>query len=137
MESTDSGITFTQFILSLGTTAAVHFGDLADPVTGETGEPDLIAAAQMIDLLALLQDKTRGNLDPAEAKLLDDLLYDLRMRFVQAQQQPFIRPLLRAHHISRHGHVAWRADDRVRLPDVPLRGSTRPTAPPFDPRRDG
>lgn len=92
MESTDSGITFTQFILSLGTTAAVHFGDLADPVTGETGEPDLIAAAQMIDLLALLQDKTRGNLDPAEAKLLDDLLYDLRMRFVQAQQQPIIRP---------------------------------------------
>ena len=92
MESTDSGLSFTQFILSLGTTAAVHFGDLADPVTGEQGEPNLIAAAQMIDLLALLQDKTRGNLDPAEAKLLDDLLYDLRMRFVQAQQQPIVRP---------------------------------------------
>ena len=44
----------------------------------------------MIDLLAMLQEKTRGNLDPAEAKLLDDLLYDLRMRFVQAQQQPRI-----------------------------------------------
>ena len=92
MESTDSGISFTQFILSLGTTAAVHFGDLADPATGETGEPDLIAASQMIDLLALLQDKTQGNLDPAEAKLLDDLLYDLRLRFVQAQQQPIVRP---------------------------------------------
>ena len=92
MESTDSGISFTQFILSLGTTAAVHFGDLADPVTGEQGEPNLIAAAQMIDLLALLQAKTQGNLDPAEAKLLDDLLYDLRMRFVQAQQQPIVRP---------------------------------------------
>lgn len=92
MESTESGISFTQFILSLGTTAAVHFGDLADPVTGETGEPNLIAASQMIDLLALLQDKTRGNLEPAEAKLLDDLLYDLRMRFVQAQEQPIVRP---------------------------------------------
>jgi hypothetical protein len=92
VESTESGISFTQFILSLGTTAAVHFGDLADPATGELGEPNLIAAAQMIDLLALLQDKTRGNLDPAEAKLLDDLLYDLRMRFVQAQQQPIVRP---------------------------------------------
>jgi hypothetical protein len=92
VESTDSGISFTQFILSLGTTAAVHFGDLADPVTGEQGEPDLIAASQMIDLLALLQAKTQGNLDPAEAKLLDDLLYDLRMRFVQAQQQPIVRP---------------------------------------------
>jgi hypothetical protein len=42
----------------------------------------------MIDLLSLLQSKTQGNLEPAEAKLLDDLLYDLRLRFVQAQQQP-------------------------------------------------
>lgn len=88
MESTESGISFAQFIISLGTTAAVHFGDLPDPVSGERGEPDLIAASQMIELLALLQHKTTGNLEPAEAKLLDDLLYDLRMRFVQAQQQP-------------------------------------------------
>jgi hypothetical protein len=88
VESTESGISFAQFIISLGTTAAVHFGDLPDPASGELGEPNLIAAAQMIDLLALLQSKTRGNLEPAEAKLLDDLLYDLRMRFVQAQQQP-------------------------------------------------
>jgi hypothetical protein len=90
VESTESGITFTQFIISLGTTAAVHFGDLPDPGSGERGETDLVAASQMIELLALLQDKTRGNLEPAEAKLLDDLLYDLRMRFVQAQQQPRI-----------------------------------------------
>ncbi len=90
METPDSGIGFAEFILSLGTTAAVHFGDLPDPVSGQTGETNLVAAAQMIDLLALLQDKTRGNLEPAEAKLLEDLLYDLRMRFVQAQQQPRI-----------------------------------------------
>jgi hypothetical protein len=88
VESTESGITFAQFIISLGTTAAVHFGDLPDPVSGERGDPNLMAAAQMIDLLSLLQSKTQGNLDPAEAKLLDDLLFDLRMRFVQAQQQP-------------------------------------------------
>jgi len=88
VESTESGLSFAQFIISLGTTAAVHFGDLPDPVSGERGVPDLLAAAQMIELLALLQDKTRGNLEPAESKLLDDLLYDLRMRFVQAQQQP-------------------------------------------------
>jgi hypothetical protein len=88
VESTESGISFAQFIISLGTTAAVHFGDLPDPVSGERGEPDLVAASQMIELLALLQAKTQGNLEPAEAKLLDDLLYDLRMRFVQAQQQP-------------------------------------------------
>jgi hypothetical protein len=88
VESTESGISFAQFIISLGTTAAVHFGDLPDPVSGERGETNLIAASQMIELLALLQEKTRGNLEPAEAKLLEDLLYDLRMRFVQAQQQP-------------------------------------------------
>jgi hypothetical protein len=88
VESTESGISFAQFIISLGTTAAVHFGDLPDPVSGERSDPNLIAAAQMIDLLSLLQDKTRGNLDPAESKLLDDLLFDLRMRFVQAQEQP-------------------------------------------------
>jgi len=88
VESTESGISFAQFIISLGTTAAVHFGDLPDPVSGEHGDANLIASAQMIDLLSLLQDKTRGNLDPAESKLLDDLLFDLRMRFVQAQQQP-------------------------------------------------
>lgn len=87
METTESGISFTQFILSLGTTAAVHFGDLADPVTGERGETNLLGAAQMIELLTLLQAKTEGNLEPEEAKLLEDLLFDLRMRFVQAQQQ--------------------------------------------------
>ena len=92
METPDSGISFAQFIISLGTTAAVHFGDLPDPVSGEKGEADLLAASQMIDLLSMLQTKTTGNLDPAEAKLLDDLLYDLRLRFVQAQQQPRVRP---------------------------------------------
>jgi len=81
------GIGFAEFIISLGTTAAVHFGDLADPATGEAGEPNLPLAAQMIDIIAMLQEKTKGNLSPAEAKLVDDLLYDLRMRFVQAQQQ--------------------------------------------------
>jgi hypothetical protein len=91
VETLDSGITFAQFVISLGTTAAVHFGDLPDPVSGEKGEPNLVAAAQMIDLLSMLQTKTTGNLEPAEAKLLEDLLYDLRMRFVQAQQQPRVR----------------------------------------------
>lgn len=93
MDAPDSAVSFAQFVLSLGTTAAIHFGDIPDPVTGETGETNLEAAAQMIELLGMLQEKTRGNLDPAESKLLEDLLYDLRMRFVQAQQQPrIVRP---------------------------------------------
>ena len=88
MDAPESSVSFAQFLLSLGTTAAIHFGDLPDPVTGEPGETNLVAAGQMIELLGMLQEKTQGNLEPEEAKLLDDLLYDLRMRFVQAQQQP-------------------------------------------------
>lgn len=80
------GISFAGFVLSLATTAAVHFGDIEDPGTGERHPTDLQAAHQMIELIALLQDKTKGNLTPDEAKLVDDLLYELRLRFVQAQQ---------------------------------------------------
>jgi hypothetical protein len=80
-----SGITFTGFILSLATTAAVHFGDIADPSTGKPGDTNLAAAAQMIEIITMLQEKTQGNLSPPEAQLVDDLLYELRMRFVQAQ----------------------------------------------------
>ena len=86
METPDSGITFSGFILSLATTAAVHFGDIADPTTGDKVEPNLQAAAQMIELIAMLQEKTKGNLIEPEARLVDDLLYELRVRFVQAQQ---------------------------------------------------
>lgn len=86
MEQQDSGITFTGFILSLATTAAVHFGDIDDPNTGERGEPNLAAAAQMIELIAMLQERTKGNLIEPEERLVDDLLYELRLRYVQAQQ---------------------------------------------------
>jgi hypothetical protein len=86
VEQQDSGITFTGFILSLATTAAVHFGDLDDPNTGERSEPNLPAAAQMIELIAMLQERTKGNLIEPEERLVDDLLYELRLRFVQAQQ---------------------------------------------------
>jgi hypothetical protein len=84
--SEQTGISFTGFILSLATTAAVHFGDIADPSTGQPAEPNLVAAAQMIELIAMLQDKTKGNLSAQESQIVDDLLYELRMRFVQAQQ---------------------------------------------------
>ena len=80
-----SGIDFAGFILSLATTAAVHFGDIADPSTGERMEPNLVGAGQMIEIIAMLQEKTEGNLSEPEAKLLEDLLYELRMRFVDAQ----------------------------------------------------
>jgi Domain of unknown function (DUF1844) len=81
-----TGISFAGFVISLATTAAVHFGDIADPNSGDRLEPNLDAAHQMIDLIALLQEKTKGNLTAEEAKLVEDLLYELRLRFVQAQQ---------------------------------------------------
>ncbi|MEN3339214.1 MAG: hypothetical protein V7647_2890 [Acidobacteriota bacterium] len=86
METPETGLTFSGFILSLATTAAVHFGDIADPNTGERAEPNLAAAAQMIELIAMLQERTKGNLIEPEERLVDDLLYELRLRFVQAQQ---------------------------------------------------
>ncbi len=78
-------LTFSAFVLSLATTAAVHFGDLGDPESGERQEPNLDAAAQMIDILAMLQEKTRGNLTPDEEQLLGQVLYELRMRFVEVR----------------------------------------------------
>jgi hypothetical protein len=80
--------TFTGFVISLTTTAAVHFGDFPDPVSGEKKPPNLQAASQMIEILAMLEAKTRGNLTAQERSLLEQVLYDLRMRFVAATQQP-------------------------------------------------
>jgi hypothetical protein len=79
-------LSFSDFLLSLATSAAVHFGDIADPHTGERHDPDLHAAQQVIELISLLQEKTKGNLTPLETKFVDDLLYELRMRYLQAQQ---------------------------------------------------
>src|SRR5262245_28777794 len=79
-----STITFASFVVSLAHTAAVHFGDVPDPVTGTTAQPNLPAAQQMIEILALLEEKTRGNLTPQERQLLEQLLYELRMRFLEA-----------------------------------------------------
>lgn len=82
-----SGISFLAFVLSLAHTAAVHFGDVPDPVSGEK-EANLPAAQQMIDILSLLEEKTRGNLTAEERQLLDQVLYELRLRFVQAAKGP-------------------------------------------------
>lgn len=80
------GISFAGFVISLATTAAVHFGDIADPHTGERQEPDLVAAHQMIDLISLLQEKTKGNLTLEEQRLLENSITELRFRFVQVSE---------------------------------------------------
>jgi hypothetical protein len=87
-------VSFVAFILSLASNAAVHFGDLPDPITNEQRPVDLDAAEQLIELIAMLQEKTRGNLSAEERQLLDQVLYELRMRFVEAKksQSPIIQP---------------------------------------------
>ena len=77
-------ISFAAFVLSLAHTAAVHFGDIPDPVSGQKSEVNLPAAQQMIDILALLEEKTRGNLGAEERQLLEQLVYELRLRYVEA-----------------------------------------------------
>jgi len=77
-------LSFTAFVISLASSAAIHFGDLADPVSGQRGEPNLDGAAQMIEILGLLEQKTKGNLTAEERQVLESVLYELRLRFVEA-----------------------------------------------------
>ena len=79
-----SEVTFIGFVLSLAHTAAFHFGDVPDPVTGQAAQPNLAAAHQIIEILALLEQKTRGNLTAEERQLMEQIVYELQMRFVEA-----------------------------------------------------
>ena len=82
---------FNAFVLSLASSALIHLGLAPDPDAPAAGagraKADLPLAQQSIDLLALLQEKTRGNLTPDEESFLRGLLYDLRMRYVEAARQ--------------------------------------------------
>lgn len=84
-EPETSAINFVGFVLSLAHTAAVHFGDVPDPLGGAKAEANLAAAQQMIDILALMEEKTRGNLTAEERQLLEQVLFELRLRYVDAQ----------------------------------------------------
>ncbi len=75
-------VTFSSLIFSLSSTAFMHLGALPDPNTGKT-EKNLPVAKQTIDLLGVLREKTRNNLDAEEEALFDHLLYDLRMAYIK------------------------------------------------------
>ncbi|MCK6522716.1 DUF1844 domain-containing protein [Myxococcota bacterium] len=72
-------VSFASFMVSLGRTALEHLGDVPET----EGRTDLDLARQTIDLLAILQEKTKGNLDAEETRLLESMLYELRMRYVK------------------------------------------------------
>ena len=75
-------INFASFVLSISSSVLLHFGDIADPVSGKK-ERNLPMAKQTIDILAILKEKTNGNLTKDEEQLLDHLLHDLRLKYVQ------------------------------------------------------
>lgn len=76
-------IDFSTFILSLSTSALYQMGLVPDPEGVKAAEPNRALAQHTIATLEMLQEKTRGNLDPQESKLFENLLYELRMRFVE------------------------------------------------------
>ena len=78
-------VDFHTFVLSLGSSALLHLGELEHPDVGAP-QKDLAMAKHTIDILVMLEEKTRGNLSPAEEKLIGSLLYDLRLRYVEAQK---------------------------------------------------
>lgn len=77
---------FAHFCLSLATSAQMALGLIPHP-EGQVTSKDLPMARQTIDVLAMLQDKTKGNLSAEESQLLEELLYMLRMQYVEAGKQ--------------------------------------------------
>ena len=74
-------VTFSTFVLSLASSALVSLGEVADPQNDEMHE-DLLAAKHTIDVLGMLKEKTEKNLDSEEERLIDGILYDLRMKYI-------------------------------------------------------
>jgi hypothetical protein len=79
-------VTFTTFMVGLSTQALAALGEISDPVSGARSK-DLQAAQQLIDIIGMLREKTRGNLDPDEDGLIEAILFDLRMKYVELARQ--------------------------------------------------
>ena len=79
-------LNFSTFVLSLTSSAFYHLGDIPDPMTGQKQE-NLPAVKQTIDILIMLQEKTKNNLDAEEAKLMEQLIYELQIKYVAKTQK--------------------------------------------------
>ena len=79
-------LTFTTFILSLSTSVLVGLGELPDPLTNENNV-NLPLAKQTINVIEMLMEKTKGNLAEDEDRLVGNILYDLRMKYVEAAKK--------------------------------------------------
>jgi hypothetical protein len=76
---------FSTFILSLSTSVLVHLGELPDPISNKK-EVNLQLAKQTISIIEMLQEKTKGNLTNEESELLSNVLYDVRLKYVEASK---------------------------------------------------
>ena len=76
-------VDFTNFIFSLSTSVLIQLGEIQDPFTQKSAK-NLPLAKQTIDLIGMLKEKTKGNLTPEEERVIEYVLYDLRMRYVKA-----------------------------------------------------
>lgn len=82
MSDPEAQLSFSAFVLGLASTALIHLGVHVDPESGKT-VLDLTLARQSIDVLAMLREKTRGNLSAEEEQLFASILSDLQLRFVE------------------------------------------------------
>ena len=80
-------VDFSTFVLSLAHSALVHLGEAPDPASGRSVPQNIPMARQTIDLIALLSEKTKGNLTGAEERLVEQLLYDLQLRCVEVSKK--------------------------------------------------
>lgn len=76
---------FSTFILSLSTSALVHLGELPDPITNKK-EINLQLAKQTISIIEMLKEKTKGNLTSEEEKLINNVLYDVRVKYIKSSE---------------------------------------------------
>ena len=81
-EANYPSVNFTNFVLSLSTSALFHFGDFPETEGGKP-QKNLPAAKQIVDILDMLNQKTQGNLDKNESDLIQGVLYELKMRYVR------------------------------------------------------
>ena len=79
-------INFSTFVVGLSTQALLSLGEIPDPHSGQLAR-DLPAAQQLIDIIGMLQEKTRGNLDREESAMIEAILYELRMKYVELARQ--------------------------------------------------
>jgi Domain of unknown function (DUF1844) len=86
IQPTDASLTFVSYISGLVLAASVYIGDEPDPMTGLRAV-NLTSAGHAIDVLAMLEEKTRGNLTDDERRLLEGALYELKMKYVEASSK--------------------------------------------------